>query len=128
MAPTPQARARRRTPCRSAWGSPPCKRTLPDPDPVAATNGSADLIRGARSALIEERVAPRGRRHERLLHRAEARPPPEVHEAARLVVGAGGARAAEGLLSDDSAGALVVDVEVAGRVAEYVERLLHHGA
>jgi len=38
--------------------------------------------------------------------------------ATSLVVGARGARTAEGLLTDDSASALAVDVEVAGGVAE----------
>src|SRR5205085_10829203 len=49
---------------------------------------------------------------------AGGHPAHQVLLGAGLVVGAGGAAAAEGLLADDGAGGLVVDVEVAGREAE----------
>ena len=47
-----------------------------------------------------------------------ADPADHVEGGAGLVVGAGGPGPAEGLLSHDGAGALVVDVEVAGGVAQ----------
>ena len=72
---------------------------------------------------VEERVAVVRRRHERLLDRARADPADQVPQRARLVVRARGARAAERLLADDGAGRLVVDVEVARRVAELVLRV-----
>src|SRR3954453_1989763 len=61
-----------------------------------------------------------GRRVERLLDRPRRGPPQQVRGGAGLVVGAGRARAAEGLLADDRAGRLVVDVEVAGGEAQAV--------
>src|SRR5690349_5053544 len=63
------------------------------------------------SALV--RVAVVGRRHEGLLDRPRRGPAQQVDRRAGLVVGAGGPTAAEGLLPDDRAGGLVVDVEVA---------------
>ena len=51
-------------------------------------------------------------------------PADQVPDRAGLVVRARGAGAAERLLPDDGAGRLVVDVEVAGGVAEAVRRLL----
>src|SRR5262245_61826716 len=68
--------------------------------------------------LAHVRVRGVGRGREVLLDRAGGDPADQVPEAAGLVVGAGGAGAAEGLLADDGAGGLVVDVEVAGGVAE----------
>ena len=65
-----------------------------------------------------ERIAVVGRRHERLLDRARADPAQQVQLRAGLVVGARPAGAAERLLADDRAGRLVVDVEVAGGVAQ----------
>src|SRR2546421_8085202 len=63
-------------------------------------------------------------RYERLLDRARADPADQVPHRARLVVRAGRACAAERLLADDGSRRLVVDVEVAGRVAEAVTRRL----
>jgi len=40
----------------------------------------------------------------------------------------GGRRVGEGLLADDRAGGLVVDVEVSGRVAQHVHRLYNGAA
>src|SRR4051795_5610700 len=73
--------------------------------------------------LGHERIPVVGRRHERLLDRAGARPPDQVPHGAGLVVGAGCAGAAEWLLPDHRAGRLVVHVEVAGGVAQRVVRL-----
>ena len=64
------------------------------------------------------------RRHKRLPDAARADPAQQVEDRAGLVVGAGGAGAAEGLLADDGAGGLVIDVEIAGGVAQTVEALL----
>ena len=58
------------------------------------------------------------RRRERLLDRPRAHPAHQVQLRAGLVVRARRARAAERLLADHRAGRLVVDVEVAGRVAQ----------
>ena len=74
------------------------------------------------SLRLQERVAVVRRRHERLLDRARRRPADEVPHRAGLVVRARGARAAERLLPDDRTGRLVVDVEVAGRVAQALPR------
>src|SRR5262245_15803416 len=73
-----------------------------------------------REALLlgHERVAVVERGVERLLDRAGAHPADEVELGARLVVGAGAARAPEGLLAHDRARGLVVDVEVARALAE----------
>src|SRR5687767_11789019 len=70
-----------------------------------------------------ERIAVVGRRDERLLDRPRAHPADQVPHRARLVVRPGGTRAAEGLLRDDRARRLVVDVEVPGRVAKDVRGL-----
>ena len=59
-----------------------------------------------------------GRRNERFLDRPLRGPAKQVHLGAGLVVRSGGATAAEGLLADHGAGGLVVDVEVAGGVAQ----------
>ena len=67
-------------------------------------------------------VADAERRDGRLLDRARRRPAHEVVRPAGLVVRARGAAAAERLLGDDGAGGLVVDVEVARRVAQLVVR------
>src|SRR5437899_61140 len=65
-----------------------------------------------------EWIAVVGGRHERLLDRARAYPTDEVPQRAWLVVCAASPCAAERLLADDRAGRLVVDVEVAGGVAQ----------
>src|SRR3954466_10693712 len=52
------------------------------------------------------------------LDRAGAGEADEIPNSPSFVVGAGRARATERLGPDDGAGGLVVDVEVAGRVAE----------
>ena len=75
------------------------------------------------SGLAHERIAVVPRRVEGLLDRPRADPAHQVQLRARLVVGARAARAAERLLADDRAGRLVVDVEVAGRVAQRRRRL-----
>src|SRR5690606_11750206 len=66
----------------------------------------------------EEGITPVGGRDEGLLDGARARPAEQVQRAARLVVGARRAAPAEGLLADDGARGLVVDVEVAGGEAQ----------
>jgi len=60
---------------------------------------------------------------EGLLNGARRNPSFEIEPASGLVVRTGGACAAEGLLADDGAGGLVVDVEVSGCVAQHVHRL-----
>src|SRR4029077_2299093 len=62
-----------------------------------------------------ERIAIVARRDERLLDRPRRDPADQVPHRAGLVVRPGGACASEGLLADDGARRLVVDVEVAGR-------------
>src|SRR6476469_6436160 len=59
-------------------------------------------------------------RDEGLLDRAGGGPAEEVDGGAGLVVGTRRTSAAEGLLADDGAGGLVVDVEVAGGEAQGV--------
>src|SRR3989441_9541409 len=85
----------------------------------SATPGGPRLV-----SRPHERVAKIGRRDERLLDRPRAHPAEQVHEAPRLVVRPRRARAAEGLLANDGARRLIVDVEVAGRVGQ---RLRHPG-
>src|SRR3954453_11184446 len=80
------------------------------------------------TASAEERIAVVARRDERLLDRARADPADQVPHRASLVVRAGCARAAERLLADDGAGRLVVDVEVARRVAQSRLRRVDRGA
>ena len=80
-------------------------------------------VRG--SALV--RVGGDGRRDEGLLDRARADPAQQVVDRAGLVVGARGPPAAEGLLADDRAGRLVVDVEVAGGEPQRLGRLGDRG-
>src|SRR5947209_13611684 len=70
------------------------------------------------SVGLHVRIAPVGGGHERLLDRPRRHPPRQVGHRARLVVGAAGPRAAEGLLPDHGPGRLVVDVEVPRRVAQ----------
>ena len=89
------------------------------PAPASARPGAAGSF-----VRLKERVAVVRRRHERLLDRARAHPADQVPDRARLVVRARRARAAEGLLADDGARRLVVDVEVASRVAEGLVRLV----
>ena len=74
------------------------------------------------------RVGVVGGRDERLLDRPGRRPAQQVQRRTCLVVGARRARAAERLLSDDRAGGLVVDVEVARGEAQPVLRGQHRGA
>lgn len=62
--------------------------------------------------LCHIRIGDGAGRAEGLLHRMGADPADHVQHSASLVVGAGGPRPAEGLLSHHGAGALVVDVEV----------------
>src|SRR5207248_3669897 len=70
------------------------------------------------SVGFHERIAVVRRRDEGLLDRARADPADQVPHGAGLVVRARRACAAERLLADDRARRLVVDVEVAGRIAE----------
>lgn len=65
-------------------------------------------------------------RAELLLDRTQADEARKQVSTARLVVGARGTRASEGLLSDDGAGALAVEVEVTGRVAQGVVGQTEH--
>src|ERR671937_1597068 len=89
---------------------------------AAAAATSAPDFTGLGSAAPavgrHERIAVVRRRDERLLDRPRADPADQVPHRARLVVRARRPRAAERLLADHRAGRLVVDVEVAGRVAE----------
>src|SRR5262245_44792726 len=64
-------------------------------------------------------------RVEGLLDGARRDPSDQVVPRAGLVVGATGARAAEGLLTDDRPGGLVVDVEVARRVPQLLAGPVH---
>src|SRR5205823_9056164 len=66
--------------------------------------------------LVHERIRVIGRRRERLLDCARRHPTHEIQLRSRLVIRPRAARAAEWLLTDDRAGGLVVDVEVARRV------------
>src|SRR5262249_11488692 len=75
-----------------------------------------------------EWVAVVARGNERLIDGTRAVPADQVPHRAGLVVRPGGARAAERLLADDGARRLVVDVEVAGRVAERLLGLDHRVA
>ena len=85
------------------------------PKPVPCRSRS-----GHRRPLLfaHERILVVARRHERLLDRPRADPAHQVQLRTGLVVRARRARAAERLLADDRAGRLVVDVEVAGGVAQ----------
>jgi len=65
---------------------------------------------------------------EGLLNGARGNPSFEIEPASGLVVRTGGPCAAEGLLADDGAGGLVVDVEVSGCVAQDVHRLYNGAA
>src|SRR5580704_3111757 len=69
---------------------------------------SADM-----GVLSQVRVPVVGGGYEEFLDRAGGDPADQVEHRAGLVVGAAGPGAAEGLLADDGAGGLVVDVEVA---------------
>src|SRR5438874_8050685 len=89
---------------------------------VSSWSAGGRLRPGGVRLVVHERVAVVLRRRERLLDRARADPPDEVPHRAGLVVRARGARAAEGLLPDDGAGRLVVDVEVPRRVTEPLAR------
>src|SRR5829696_9897581 len=98
----------------------------------ASRHNAAGALRTIRLATVrvrvEERVAVIARGEERLLDGSRADPSDQVPHRSRLVVRPGGARAAERLLSDDGARRLVVDVEVAGRIAEAVGGLVDGGA
>lgn len=74
------------------------------------------------------RIAVSGGRDERLLERTRRHPAQQVQRRARLVVGAREPTTAERLLSDDRAGGLVVDVEVARRESQCGGSLLDRGA
>ncbi len=93
-----------------------------DGDEHARRSGVLGLLGHARRVGLHVRIADAERRDRRLLDRARRRPAHEVVRPARLVVRAGRAAAAEGLLPDDRARGLVVDVEVARRVAELLVR------
>ena len=77
-----------------------------------------DSPKGPALLFAHERVLVVARRRERFLDRPRADPSHEVQLRAGLVVRARRARAAERLLADDRACGLVVDVEVAGGVAQ----------
>src|SRR5260370_38913124 len=72
---------------------------------------------------LEVRVAVVAYRQVVSLDRPRASEADHVPDRAGFVVRPGGPGAAERLLTDDRAGRLVVDVEVAGRVAQRVGRL-----
>src|SRR5215204_2403363 len=95
--------------------------------PIAATTLRAIRLATVR-IRIEERVAVVARGEEGLLHRPGADPADQIPHRPRLVVRPRRARAAERLLPDDCARRLVVDVEVAGGVAEPVGGLVDRGA
>ena len=86
----------------------------------------ATCSKSAHDSHLHVRVAVVGRRDERLLDRAGRRPAQQVQRRAGLVVGARGARPAERLLPDHRAGGLVVDVEVARRVAQPAAAAVQH--
>src|SRR5687767_6780220 len=87
----------------------------------ASTPPSSPIRSGVgTSALV--RVAVVGRRDECLLDRPGRGPAQQVDRGAGLVVGAGRTTATEGLLPDDRAGGLVVDVEVARGEAQRLAR------
>src|SRR5205814_10059116 len=67
---------------------------------------------------LHERVPIIRRRRKRLLDVPGAHPAHEIELRPRLVVSAGTASSAKRLLPDHRAGRLVVDVEIAGRIAE----------
>src|SRR5207253_1318846 len=93
---------------------------LPPPQPASSATAPTSV-----ALRIQERIAVVPRRREGLLDGARAHPADEVPHRAGLVVRAGRARAAERLLPDDGPRRLVVHVEVAGRVAKPVLRLLN---
>ena len=68
-------------------------------------------------------ISDRSGRAERFLDRVGAEPADHVERGTRLIVGAGGTRAAERLLADDRAGAFIIDVEVTGGVAQGIFHL-----
>src|SRR5688500_15319092 len=86
--------------------------------------GKRLLLGPAGTIRRHERIPVVLRRNERLLDRPRADPADEVPHRAGLVVRARRARAAEGLLADDGARRLVVDVEVPGGVPELRVRFL----
>lgn len=83
-----------------------------------------------RRNLLEQvgRVVVFGRRNKVLLDRARRDEAVKDRDRARLVVGAGRASTAKGLLANNRARALVVDVKVAGSVAQQVRRALERDA
>ena len=122
---------RRRGVARPLSSAPVLPRAAPHHDPehherpereqrasAPARAGAAPPCARASRPSAHVRVAVVLRRHEGLLDRARRGPAQQVDRGAGLVVGAGRAAAAEGLLPDDGAGRLVVDVEVAGREAQ----------
>src|SRR5215212_8126324 len=68
------------------------------------------------------------RRRERLLDGSRTHPPNQVDLRSRLVVRAGPASAAERLLADHRACWLVIDVKVAGGVAQRAHRIAYRRA
>lgn len=77
-----------------------------------------DLLKDAWSNLLVARVGNLVRRDELLLDRAQADEAGEQVSATGLVVRTTGTRTTERLLTNNSTGALAVDVEVTGGVAE----------
>ena len=77
-----------------------------------------DLLKDAWSNLLVARVGNLVRRDELLLDRAQADEAGEQVSATGLVVRTTGTRTTERLLANNSTGALAVDVEVTGGVAE----------
>src|SRR5438045_9430966 len=87
----------------------PAARETPPPGPTPGAEPSS---------LRHERIPGVTRRHEVLFDRPGAGPADQVEHAARLVVGAAGARATERLLPDDRSRRLVVLIEVARGIAQ----------
>src|SRR5665811_1534442 len=75
----------------------------------AGRTGRRCALAHLRSLIFHKRIPIIRRWHERLLDAARADPAEQVEDRASLVVGAGCAGAAEGLLADHGAGGLVVD-------------------
>src|SRR5262245_20170762 len=92
--------------------------------PCAHTHSQLDGARASRRLrLIQEWVAPMRGGNELLFQRARRHPAHQVPRAARFVIGRRRAAAAERLSSDDRAGRLVVDVEVARRAHEALRQI-----
>src|SRR5256885_11319924 len=91
---------------------------------VPSTSYLTVLLERAPLVVVSHvRVAVVAGRRVRLFDHAWADPAYQVEDRPRLVVGAGRARAAERLEPNDRASRLVVDVEVARRVDQFLGRL-----